>query len=68
MRARPAPGPRQEDARPADGRGRRPAGVNLKDPLRQIDPDPRDSGEFPDRPTVDGFPSDGVSTTTILAR
>ena len=41
--------------------------VNLKHPLRQIESDPRDIKFRIDLP-MDGFPSDGVLTTTILAR
>jgi hypothetical protein len=42
--------------------------VNLKHPLRQIETNPRDSRQIPDTLPMDGFPSDGVLTTTILAR
>jgi hypothetical protein len=43
-------------------------GVNLKDLLRQIEPNARDRAQFLNRLAMDGFPSDGVSTATILAR
>ena len=42
--------------------------VNLKHPLRQIETNPRDSRQFRIHLPMDGFPSDGVLTTTILAR
>ena len=42
---------------------------DLKHPLRQIQTDPRDVlAKFRIDLPMDGFPSDGVSTTTILAR
>jgi hypothetical protein len=43
-------------------------GVNLKDPLRQIEPNARDRAQFLNRLAHGRLPSDGVSTTTILAR
>ena len=42
--------------------------VNLKYSLRQIRTNPRNSAKFRIDLPMDGFPSDGVSTTTILAR
>ena len=42
--------------------------VNLKYSLRQIQTNPRDSSKIPDRLAHGRLPSDGVSTTTILAR
>ena len=43
-------------------------GVNLKDLLRQIEPNPCDSGEIPDRLAYGRLPSDGFLTTTSLAQ
>jgi hypothetical protein len=41
--------------------------VNLKHPLRKIETNPRDCRQFRIDLPMEGFPSDGVLTTTILA-
>jgi hypothetical protein len=43
-------------------------GVNLKRVLGQIEPNHVTAARFRIDLPMDGFPSDGVSTTTILAR
>ena len=63
LRQRPAPELARED-----DLALRVDAVKLEDVLRQIKTNARDGAEFRIELSMDGFPSDGLMTTTILAR